>query len=382
GAARPCPGQHVDDKSGCHCDRDRHPYVLLSYGNAVMHRMMARICRLLPAAALMAATWVVGSPATARAQHGSGQLVTVTLDAIGRDGRAAVIGSQGIAVPLNAGAAVTQYRASTSGVLQLPAGRYLLLVSVLGATSATDSANSQTLAARVVMVTNSQTVTFDAREGRPLSVGLSGVAATQLTATAQICAVAADGAEGAVAADGLAAAGHTSLFSVPFKYRGVSLGYAATWRGQRGTRYVTAGVHRAGLPTGTRFTFQARRLTRLTLEVKSGVAAGNTASWVVRLSSGQPYSGCYVGPISSNGPVRVPSRPALCVSAGPWMLSYWPQDGTGDSLTQANVIIPPTRRRFVQVFGGAVAGPVTAPAFVRYGHPHDNLRVPTDFFGG
>jgi hypothetical protein len=264
--------------------------------------------------------------------------VHVTFNAIGRDSSQVPVGNGVVARSLAPGAPA-MYRSSLGGVLSVPPGKYLLAAELEG----------DTLVARVVTVRKAGTVTLDGRSAVPIVLGLDNGAQDQVN-YADLCYLN-GGSGGAMISLGQGVTnGQPALYAVPFAYKGLALGYAGTWTDSQGTVYLTSGYASNGIPAQPDFSFHAADLTRLTLQVKAGEAAGSQSSWAAT------ENGCPPAAFWGPGPIAVPSQTTLYVSAGQWWLRSWPSDGSGQSERQATVNLSASQD-YVQTFGSAVVAP-------------------------
>jgi hypothetical protein len=116
---------------------------------------------------------------------------------------------------------------------------------VAAAIQTSGGAGSVTLAARIVRVTRSMTVTLDARRGRLLRVSFNAHGASQFGQTASLC-LANSGSYFPAADGGWYSTG--ALYVTPLRDKDVLFAYESAWQGSPNTQYDLAGA------TGSEFT--------------------------------------------------------------------------------------------------------------------------------
>ena len=311
----------------------------LARGTAVM---LTGSLGLAAASAPAASAPAASAPATATARHPA--TVRVSIRATGRDGSHGVIGEDAVAVSLSAASRGNMYRAGRTGVLTLPRGRYLLAVDITSAPVAPGNADSETLAARLLTVTRRVTVSFDARHGRRVAESLNKAGASALVASAVVCYGVGQAAQALVSGDVSAGAGQVPLYAIPFRYRGMSFGFATSWRDSAGKRYLTSGSRSGAIPARPGFAFSVARLARLTVRITSSAAPGGHGSLVV-----QQQDSCSPAVLTAN-PVRLPSRTSLYLSAGHWLASFTPSQA-GQPGRQAAVLLRAGKQRTLRFAG-------------------------------
>jgi hypothetical protein len=302
----------------------------------------------------------LGSPSS------SPKAVSIVVKASDRNGNPAYVGEDAVAVRLSSGAPAAEYRANAAGVLSVPRGKYVIGVSIISPATLPATSDSFTLTARVVKAEKKMTVSFSARGGRLLTLGLTGSGAQERVASAGLCYGSGSSSIGMVSSSSSVENGATSLYAVPFSYKGLDFAYSSNWEDAAGSMYATSGVHAGGIPAHPEYTFRADDLARVILQARSGAAAGSEGSWYIR------QFGCQLGGLTGTSPVALPSQTTMHVSPGQWLIGFFPADQTGQSGTQVPVSLK-AGKSYLQVLDGAVVGP--ARGSVPY-IAHGSLTMP------
>lgn len=318
------------------------------------------------------ATTGLSSAAKGADRDASGS-ATITVEAIGRDGHPAAVGSDAVAVPLF-GAPLAQYRSDSDGVLTVPPGKYLLTVDI---TTSASTGTSGTLAARIVTVRDQATVHFDARKGIPLVLHFSQPGVRSGVAAAGLCYGTGPPAQPVISDGEAFENGSTAIYAIPFNYKKMSFGYTATWYDSSDTPYITSGNTAGGIPAKPNYSFKLSELAKLRLQVTGGTEGGTNGSWSVN-----QVTGCWFGELFGRKLIAIPSRRSLYVSAAPWQVRFSPNDGTGESTTQVN-IQPRAGRSYVQKLDAAVVAPANGifPQYAAAGRGYFSMPL-NSFFSG
>ena len=298
------------------------------------------------AAAMLVSTL---APAAAAAQQSSHaySVKVVEIDRAGRTvsyddvGATQVVGGLG------------QYFTGTTNVLKLPAGTYVIAADIETLDSSSQLV-SQTLAAVVRTIRRSMTITLDARSGRAVTEALTVPGAVEQDRTGTVCArmiddyVAPVAWAGPLYGYGLGQRQPIPLYEVPVTAKYIQFNDASQFSAAGGMYYVEAEAD-GRLPYSPTYSFAARDLAKVTVEEKSGTTAGGPGAW--QLSPGTSCND-YGFDLS---PGQTSSRVTQYVSAGKWTATYLQADGVGSDSWHRTYA---RQRSYVDVFGGAVRGPI------------------------
>lgn len=302
------------------------------------------------AATIVASTMVTAAAAPPASAQST---VTVTFAGIGRDGQAVTIPFNQTAMwPLVAANASPIY-ASATGQYHVRPGEYL----VGGYVPVSNGAYQNTVVIRQVDVRASETITLDSRGGKPFSVALTGVAATEQGQFADVCFGGGTGS-GAWALSFLPSyvTPGGSQYVKPFTDKSLTFVYHALYADAAGTGYYLAGAHAGGLPAAPAYSASAASLARLTVAARSGTVAGS--QWGLSLIWQYLHANCDADLTPAIQPQNLPGTDTQYVSPGVLSVSELGLS-QGADFSYGQSVRAGTDGSYRLTFNNAVAGPKT-----------------------
>jgi hypothetical protein len=300
--------------------------------------MRSAACPLAAAAGLVAAAGLLFVPPALAAQAP----VSITVAALNRDGNtvdvpAALIASDGLS-----------YQPAAGSQVSVPPGNYLV-AAVAPGFSSTGQLTSQTLVAEQTTITAGGTITLNASAGQPLTVTLQAAGAQQGSLTALACLQSGRG-EVPIAAEG---GQGVAVYVVPGQIKGLQFSYVATWQGTGGVSYDLAGEVANSIPASPSYAFTTAGMAAVRLEIRAGIYPAG--AWSVTTQPGG-LSACEDG-YGVSGTINSPATAIEYLSPGRWLTEIASQSPGAASYQLSGLYA--ADRSYSDVFGGAVAGPIT-----------------------
>ncbi len=238
--------------------------------------------------------------------------------------------------------------------LAIPRGTYLIAAEVPTYTGST--VTSQTLVFRTAAIERRETIRLDGRDGRKLTVTLSGAQATVSQLSADVCM--SQDPHGQEILQGVAYGGPgVSIYAVPAKSSNITFGYSDILVSATGASYYLIGSTAGQIPSRLGYTQRASGLAKVTTELRSGAYGSSEFNWTIQ--SGSPDGFCGAG--QNQNLLGVQSW-ASYVTPGTWtttVIAY--SQGSNGNLDPNAYLYGTGRyragRSYTNVFGAAVVGP-------------------------
>ncbi len=286
---------------------------------------------------------------TGTAGAAAARLVTVRLTGLNRAGLV-------VAVPqaelLKVDGFPTLYQGTP---VKVSPGTYLIAGEV-PTYSTGETLTSQTLVFRKIAIRKTGTIRLNGRDGKQLTVGLTGAQAQDqdLAAGACLANTAAGSGEVEQAAwggDGVA------VYAVPVRSAYVRFSYLSILQSAAGVRYYLVGSAGGGIPSGLNYHQSAAGLAKVTTALRGGVVGSSAMDWSIDSGNSQTFCG--------SGQAIDFQQPQSWVSyltPGTWttQVEAYSEGANQELYRTANLYA--TRKylahaSYTDTFGGAVAGP-------------------------
>jgi hypothetical protein len=235
----------------------------------------------------------------------------------------------------------------------IPRGTYLVAAEVPTYTGST--VTSQTLVFRKAAIERSQTMRLDGRDGRKLTVSLSGAQATVSQLSADVCM--SQDPHGQEILDGGAYGGPgVSIYAVPARSANITFGYSDILTSAAGASYYLIGSTVGQIPSRLGYTQRASGLAKLTTQLRSGAYGSSQFSWTIQSGNGEGFCGA-----GQNENLSGVQSWRSYLTPGTWTTSVtaYSQGSTGN-LGQNAFLYGTGRyragRSYTDVFGAAVVG--------------------------
>jgi hypothetical protein len=230
-------------------------------------------------------------------------------------------------------------------------GTYLIAAEVPTYTGST--VTSQTLVFRKVAVSRSETVVFDGRDGKRLTVSLTGAQATVTSLSADVCMAAEPHSAGWVA-DGASGGPGVSVYAVPTKSAYISFGYSDILTSAAGATYVLTGSKNGQIPARLGYTQRASGLAKVTTVLRSGAYGSSQFNWGIQSGDGGEICGA-----GRNMDVEGVQSLVSYVTPGTWTTAV---TAYSQSSNEQDAYLYGTGHyraghSYTNVFGAAVVGP-------------------------
>ena len=218
--------------------------------------------------ALVLASAALSGPAGAAAAR----LVTVRLTGLDRAGLV-------VAVPQAELLKLDGFPTSYQGTaVKVSPGTYLIAAEV-PTYSTGDTVTSQTLVFRKIDISKTGTIRLNGRNGKQLTVALTGVKAQDQDLAAGACLANTPGGSGQ--ADQAAWGGDgVAVYAVPVRSPYVRFGYLSILRSAAGASYYLVGSAGGGIPSGLSYHQSAAGLAKMTMVLRGGVFGSSQMDWV------------------------------------------------------------------------------------------------------
>ncbi len=238
--------------------------------------------------------------------------------------------------------------------LVLPRGTYLIAAEV--PTYAGSTVTSQTLVFRKVAVERSETISLDGRDGKELTVSLTGAQATVSELSADVCMSADPHGEEFLEGGAYGGPG-VSVYAVPTKSSYISFGYSDILTSTTGASYYLIGSKAGQIPSRLGYTQRASGLAKVTTDLRSGAYGSSEFNWTIQSGNGQGF--CEAGQnLDLNGAQSLVSY----VTPGTWTTTVIAYSQGSSGRPAQNAYLYGTGRyragrSYTNVFGAAVVGP-------------------------
>ena len=295
--------------------------------------------------ALVFATVALSGTAGAAAAR----LVTVRLTGLNRAGLV-------VAVPqaelLKVDGVPTLYQGTP---VKVSPGTYLIAAEV-PTYSTGETLTSQTLVFRKIAIRKTSTIRLNGRDGKQLTVGLTGAQAQDQDLAAGACLANSPGGSGQVeqaawGGDGVA------VYAVPVRSAYVRFSYLSILQSPAGASYYLVGSAGRGIPSRLSYHQSAANLAKMTMVLRGGVFGSSVMDWGIGSGNSQTFCGG-----GQDAEVQQPQSWVNYLTPGTWTTQVEAySEGTNQELYRTAGFYATRRylahRSYTDTFGGAVAGP-------------------------
>jgi hypothetical protein len=238
--------------------------------------------------------------------------------------------------------------------LAIPRGTYLIAAEVPTYTGST--VTSQTLVFRKVAIGRSETISLDGRDGKMLTVSLTGAQATVSELSANVCMSADPHGEEFMEGGAYGGPG-VSVYAVPTKSAYISYGYSDILTSVGGASYVLIGSKVGQIPSRLVYTQRASDLAKVTTDLRSGAFGSSEFNWTIQSGNGQGFCGA-----GQNQDLYGAQGLVSYVTAGTWTTTVIAYSQGSSGKPEHNAYLYGTGhyragRSYTNVFGAAVVGP-------------------------
>ncbi len=238
--------------------------------------------------------------------------------------------------------------------LAIPRGTYLIAAEVPTYTGST--VTSQTLVFGKAAIGHGETIRLDGRDGKKLTVSLSGAQATVTQLSADVCMSQDPGGEQLLEGGAYGGTG-VSIYAVPAKSSDITFVYSDFLTSSAGASYYLIGSKAGQIPSRLGYTQRASDLAKLTTELRSGAYGSSEFNWTIQSGNGEGFCGA-----GQNQNLSGAQSLVSYVTPGTWTttVSAYSQ-GSNGNLDQNAYLYGTGRyragRSYTNVFGAAAVGP-------------------------